>query len=168
PSRTVALVISTPAGKLTVPLVPARKIASRLMAAVSAALKSRTTASRAARRVTSCVVFHTYMMRPNSAIPNSTMKKTTAISANSTAATPRCERAVDKMRNGIMASSIHVAHGGMRAERDAGIAGSAGNERHHAANRDGIGGNADLHAVGCRAVGARHRRSTGVEAGDDD
>src|SRR5439155_15595097 len=133
------------------------------MAAVSAALKSRTTASRAARRVTSCVVFHTYMMRPNSAIPNSTMKKTTAISSNSTAATPRCERAVDKKRNGLMASSIHVAHSGMRAERDARVAGSAGNERHDAANSHGIAGNADLYVDGCRAVGACRRR-----AGDDD
>src|SRR5439155_10323828 len=104
-----------------------------------------------------------YMIRPNSVIPSSTMKKTMAISANSTAAAPRCARAVDKMRNGLMASSIHVAHGGMRAERDAGVAGSAGNERHDAANSHGIAGNADLYVAGCRAVGACRWR-----AGDDD
>src|SRR6266542_3780259 len=118
------------------------------MAAISTALKSRTVASRAARRVISWVVFQMYMMRPNSAIPNSTIKKTMAISANSTVAAPRCGPAFEVTIKGLMASSIHVAHGGVRSERDAGVAGGAGNKRHDAANSDGIARNADLYAGG--------------------
>src|SRR5438552_3091158 len=133
------------------------------MAAISAAVKSRTTASRAARRVTSWVVFQTYIRRPNSMMPSSTMKKTMAISANSTVATPRCGRTLEETIKGLMASSIHVAHGGVRGERDAGIAGGARNERHDAANGDGVAGNAYFYVGGRCAIGACRRR-----AGDDD
>src|SRR5438552_18945063 len=133
------------------------------MAAISAAVKSRTTASRAARRVTSWVVFQTYIRRPNSMMPSSTMKKTMAISANSTVAAPRCGLALEQAIKGLMASSIHVAHGGVRGERDAGIAGGAGNERHDPANGDAVAGNTDLDVGGWRVVGACRRRP-----GDDD
>src|SRR4030095_9865414 len=133
------------------------------MAAVSVALKSRTVASRAARRVTSCTVFHTYIMRPNSAIPNNSMKKRTAIIANSTAATPRCDRGDEETIDGLMASSIHVTHFGIRGERDTGVAGRAGNERHDAANGDRVTGNAYFDVLRCRPIGASRRR-----AGDDD
>src|SRR5438132_5185331 len=129
------------------------------MAAISAAVKSRTTASRAARRVTSWVVFQMYMMRPNSMMPSSTMKKTMASSENSTVAAPPCGRALEETIKGLMASSIHIAHGGVGGERDAVIADGAGNERHDAADVDAVAGNAYLYVRGRGVIGARRRRA---------
>src|SRR5437867_12922889 len=96
-------------------------------------------------------------------MPSRTMKKTMAISANSTVAAPRCGWALEETIMGLMASSIHVAHGGMRGERDAAVAGGAGNERHDGAYIDAVARNTYLHIGGCCAVGACRRRT-----GNDD
>src|SRR5207244_965053 len=108
---------------------------------------------------TSCIVVQIYIRRPNSMVPSRTRKKTMASSANSTVAAPRCGRAPEEAIKGFMADSVHVAHGGVRSERDTGVAG-AGNERHDAANGDAVAGNAYLYVRGRGAVGACYWRAS--------
>lgn len=77
----LAAVTSEPAG-IDVP--PNKAI--DLMAAVWSI--QRTTAARAPRRVTSCMVLYKYIMRPSSSMAKSMVKNSKQMSANSTAAAP--------------------------------------------------------------------------------
>src|SRR5471032_58959 len=68
---------------------PARNIAcSRTACSAPALLKSVTAAARAARRVTSCTIFHRYTARATSSMANKKIKNSTASMANSTAKAP--------------------------------------------------------------------------------
>src|SRR3990167_5406647 len=88
-----------------------------------------TTPSRAPRRGASLAPLSRKSQRPNSMMPSNRVRKKIAISANSTAATPRWARRLARWKKGLRVSFTAVAS--VRARRHGDADRAEGDVRHH-------------------------------------